>query len=111
MSFKAPPYTGETAGLVDGIQYHQTDRSTRVYWNDPQLARITRLRLLSDPGHPVWDVSYCHGKLKDGTACTVELPFDVVPKGKVSAYIVQEAKKDGVYAKRLGILSAISTLI
>lgn len=101
----------ETAGLENGLAYHQTDRSVRVDWSDKRLARIMRLRLLSDPGYPAWDVSYCHGVLTDGTECTVQLPFDQVPKGKVSAFIVAHAKRDGVYAKRLRILESISTLI
>lgn len=101
----------ETAGLENGLAYHKTDRSTVVDWTDKRLARITRLRLLSDPGYPAWDVSYCHGVLADGTECRVQLPFDQVPKGRVSAFIVDQAKRDGVFAKRLGILSAISTLI
>ena len=43
------------------------ERHGRVYWDDPRLKRITRLRLLSDPGFPLWDVSYCYGVLHDGT--------------------------------------------
>ncbi len=87
-----------------------------VEWTDKRLAKIERLRLLSDPGFPMWDVSYCFGRLKDGTACRVELPFDQLRKkcghtGKsINAQIVEYAQKDGVYAKGLGIFDAISTL-
>lgn len=109
-------YPGETNGLTDGQAYHAVDRSLNVYWHDPRLGRITRLRLLSDPGFPWWDVSYCHGELKDGTPCTVTLPFDQLPKtkhgqGGIQRAIIEHAKKDGVYAKGLGIFDAISTLI
>lgn len=71
---------------------------------------MTRLRLLSDPGHPVWDVSYCHGVNSDGKACEVELPFDQLPKKGMRRAIVWYAKKDGIFAKGLGILDNISTL-
>lgn len=83
----------------------------RVYWTDPKLAKIVRLRLLSDPGYPVWDVSYCHGQLVTGEYVDVELPFDQLNKrASINAQIVDFARKDKVYAVGLGILGAISTL-
>lgn len=86
---------------------------TPVYWNDPQLAKVTRLRLLSDPGFPYWDVSYCYGELKDGTPVRVTLPFSQLNKfgASLSKQIISYAKKDGVYAKGLGILENISRLV
>ena len=103
-------YPNETNGLGAGNDYHKTDRSTVVYWNDPQLARITRLRLLTDPGFPSWDVSYCHGELKDGTPCRVELPFSQLPRRNRSGALISYAKADGVYLKYLGVFDAISEL-
>ena len=82
-----------------------------VEWTDPRLAKIERLRLLSDPGYPEWDVHYCYGRLKDGTAVKVDLPFDRLLKRRtISSQIVEYAQKDKVYAKGLGIFGAISTL-
>lgn len=106
--------TIETNGLVNGQAYHDDHRQNHagtVYWNDKQLARITRLRLLSDPGFPVWDVSYCHGVLKDGRTCDVQMPDNQLPKGKAFwPTLYKYGKEDGVYVK--GILSpgAISKL-
>lgn len=105
--------TIETAGLVDGPAYH--DRHNKecagsFSWNDPRLARVTRLRLLSDPGFPLWDVSYCHGVLKDGRPCEVELPFSQLPKRGWKRAIVEHAKRDRVFAHGLGILGNVSTL-
>lgn len=110
------PYPGETNGLIDANAYHEhhyKDHAGNVDWADDRLAKITRLRLLSDPGFPAWDVSYCHGILKDGRTCEVELPFFQLPKGKgaINKAIIAYAKKDGVYAKGLGIFNSISTLI
>lgn len=79
-------------------------------WDSPELARITRLRLVSDPGFPMWDVSYCHGETVDGRKCRVTLPFIQLPKGGINATIIREARRDGVYAKGLGVFDAISTL-
>lgn len=87
-----------------------------VDWTEPGL-KVTRLRLLSDPGFPMWDVSYCEGEL-NGQPVRVSLPFDQLPKGKdgkgrgrMIGAILEHARRDGVYARGLGILDNISTLI
>ena len=81
-----------------------------VDWTDKRLAKITRLRLLSDPGYPAWDVSYCYGQLRDGSNVHVDLPFRQLPKRGVVAAILKYAKRDKVYAKGLGIFDNISRL-
>ena len=48
------------------------DRLSLVYWTEPGL-RVVRLRLLSDPGYPEWDVSYCHGYVGDEPAAEAGL--------------------------------------
>lgn len=102
----------EVNGLADGQAYHRDRHKdgpvTVVDWTEPGLY-ITRLRLVSDPGHPVWDVSYCHGVL-DGKHVDVELPFSELPKKGTRAAIVDFAKKEGFYAASTGILENISTL-
>ena len=103
----------ETNPLRDPSSYHKEEITESVEWTAPRLGRIVRLRLLSDPGFPLWDVSYCHGILKDGSKVSVELPFDQLRKGgrgSVSKQIIAYAKKDGVYAKGLGVLTAVSSL-
>lgn len=102
--------TVETNPINEDVRAWQNAAEERVQWNDPRLARVTRLRLLSDPGFPFWDLSYCYGKLKTGEPCEVILPFDQLPKGQVKDAILAYAKKDRVYAKGLGILDNISTL-
>lgn len=100
----------ETNGLVNPDDFAEARAGRTVDWTEPGL-KVTRLRLLSDPGFPVWDVSYCYGQLPSGEQVRVSLPFDQIPKGRVSGFIVDQAKRAGVYAKGLGILGAISTLI
>lgn len=103
------PDVGESNGLIDGLSYHAERRGARrVQWDVPGL-RVTRLRLLSDPGFPAWDVSYCHGEL-DGKPVDVELPFSQLPKKRWRRVIVEHAIRDGVNAKRMGILTNVSTL-
>lgn len=108
------PEVGETNGLLDGISYHeerhsQEDGIETVDWDVDGL-EITRLRLLSDPGFPLWDVSYCHGVL-DGRHVDVRLPFSQLPKygkGGYKAELYKEAKATGKFIK--GLFSSVSTL-
>ena len=110
----ANPFPGETNPLpMKGSEYHgQFSRKRSVLWTKPGL-RVTRLRLLSDPGFPWWDVSYCHGQYEeDGETvnCHVILPFSQLPKRGFRGAIVKAAIADGVNAKKMGALDAISTL-
>lgn len=105
----------ETNGLVNGAAYHQAnagrthpDHPDGVDWTHPGL-KVTRLRLLTDPGFPFWDVSYCDGEL-DGYHVRVHLPFSQLKRGNLSRQIIEYAKHGRVYAKGLGILDCISTL-
>jgi hypothetical protein len=41
--------------------------------SDPRLVRIDRIRLLTDPGCPFYDLSYCWGTLRDGRHVRVDL--------------------------------------
>lgn len=97
----------ETNGLGANNKYHQNRNSaTKVNW-DTEGLKITRLRLLSDPGFPFWDVSYCHGIL-NGEDVDVYLPFSQLPKKNMKAALYDEAKKTGKFIN--GLFSAISTL-
>jgi len=102
--------TQETNGLQNGLAYH-AERHEQGYidtvdWTEDGL-EITRLRLLSDPGFPAWDVSYCHGIL-DGKHVDVRLPFSQLPKWGFKKALYKEAKATGKFIK--GLFSAISTL-
>lgn len=108
------PSVGETNGLVNGMAYHNDRYSQEggiatVDWTTPGL-EITRLRFLSDPGFPDWDVSYCNGIL-NGRHVDVRLPFSQLPKfgrGGLKAALYAEAKATGQFIK--GLFSSISTL-
>ena len=100
-TFNINDFTNDFPGFLDSLE-------GSVDWNNKDLVKITRLRLLSDPGHPVWDVSYCFGQLRDGTNVRVDLPFYQLPKRNVIGTILKYAKRDGVYAKGLGIFDNIS---
>jgi hypothetical protein len=100
----------ETNPIEDHRHHQPEPGAERVDWTDPDLARITRLRLLTEPGFPFMDVSYVWGVLKDGSKVLVDVPFDQLPRKGSHREIVLYAEQDGVYAKGLGIFDSISIL-
>ena len=102
----------ETNPISDELKDRMAEANEHVDWTDPRLASIDRLRLLTDAGFPFYDVSYCLGSLKDGTPVRVDLPFSQLRKGKgrITAEILDYAKKDGVFVKGIGIFKSISIL-
>ena len=98
----------ETNGLVDPSSYYSVDRSETVLLEDPRLAQVTRLRLITDPDFPFWDLSYCHGRLHDGTEVRVHLPEWQFRKRDLKAHLLEMCKSVGVYGKGLGIFDALS---
>lgn len=55
---------------------------TRMQVTDPDLARITRVRYISDPGFPMWDFSYANGQDMHGNEVSVIVPAELaqIPK-------------------------------
>ncbi len=81
-----------------------------VSLSDPRLVRIDRLRLLTDPGYPYFDVSYCYGTLQDGRHVRVDIGANQLPRKGLSRALVDLAKEAGVHAKRMGLLDNLSIL-
>jgi hypothetical protein len=103
-------YAYETNNLADtGLESPGPDAET-LDWSDKRLAKITRLRLLSDFDCPFWDVSYCWGELADGTTVRVRVPFWQLGKRTWKTEIINEARHAGVYAKGLGLFDAVSMI-
>ena len=99
--------TAETNGLPSGSDYHEQFAAAQSVPWDIEGLTITRLRLVSDPGHPVWDVSYCHGTL-DGEPVVVDLPFSELPKRGMKRALYKHAQATGRFIK--GLFDGISTL-
>jgi len=104
--------TPNQLGSVEaGREYHQQFNDAKtVRLDDPRLAKVTRLRLLSDPGFPLWDVSYVHGILKDGSKVNIEWPIEMFKK-TWKRDLIRWGKKHGVYVKGLGVFENISALM
>lgn len=102
----------EVNGLAPGEQQRLLDElDGEVDWTEKGL-RIVRLRMLTDPGFPLYDVSYIYGRTADGKLVRVRVPFFQLTKRKWKSEIIEHAKRDGVYAKGLGIFDdgVVSTL-
>ena len=106
-------YPNETNPIEESRHHSPWLRGTdaiTVGWTDRDLSRITRLRLLTEPGFPLYDVSYCWGGLHSGRKVEVRLPFDQLPRKNMRGAIIEAAKQDGVYASGLGVFDALSIL-
>lgn len=97
----------------DQVQEWLSTIEDTVELDDPRLARINRLRLLSDVGFPFWDVSYCYGTLKDGTRVRVNLPVYQFSKRALKKELLDMCREAGVYGKGLGLFDpeTISRLV
>ena len=102
------PQTAEHIEIREAIDHHEP-----VWLGDARLKRIVRLRLISDPGYPMWDLSYCYGQLKDGTYVRVELPWFQFRKKRLYGDLIEMCKSIEVYGKGLGLFEpdVISTLV
>lgn len=95
----------ETNGLVNAQEeINKVDFSRNVWLDDPDLVRVTRLRLISDPGFPVWDLSYAWGEMKDGSVVHLRFPVNQFSKRHLKADLIDMARSMGVFAKGLGLL-------
>jgi hypothetical protein len=93
----------ESNPITDEIRTIRDEISETVEFNDPRLNRIVRLRLVSDPGFPVWDLSYCYGVLTNGDYVRVELPWYQFSKRNLQRDLITMCKESGVYGKGLGL--------
>jgi hypothetical protein len=67
----------------------------------PDLVKVVRLRLLTEPGYPYVDVSYCYGILRDGTHVRVQMPSMAMPR-RWREWLVTWGREHHVFVKRLG---------
>lgn len=93
----------ETNSLTEEQKLLQQAAAEVVDLADKRLARITRLRLVTDRDFPMWDLSYCFGTLKDGSAVRVRLPLSQFPKTGLNQSLVEMCRSVNVYGKGLGI--------
>ena len=95
------PITAEIHAMREAI-----DHKDPVDLTDLRLARIVRLRLVSDPGFSYYDVSYCYGELRNGEPVRVDLPAYQFSKKNLNGELIAMCKAAKVYGKGLGLFDA-----
>jgi hypothetical protein len=121
MAFATSPQShspSETNNLRDvGMADWLPAGARTVDWTDIKLYKIKRIRFLSEPGFPCWDLSYCWGEMNNGERVRVRCtPLNQLKKGQkygIKGAIVIAARAANLNAKRLGLFDpeVISTLI
>lgn len=84
---------------------HETvDFSVHCTLGDPRVKRVLRLRMLTEPGYPYFDISYCYAELKDGTQVRLAGVPAQVGRKTIKRDLIAWAREEGAYAKGLGLL-------
>lgn len=100
----------ETNGMNSDIQALRESvhaSNLTVDLADKRLVRITRLRLVTDRDFPMWDLSYCYGRLADGTDVAVRLPEWQFPKSNLNGALIAMCKRAGRFGKGMGIFDPL----
>lgn len=84
--------------------HENVDFTIHCTLGDPRLERITRLRLLTEPGYPYFDVSYVYGVLKDGTHVRIAGAPMHLGRKTLKRDLIDWAREEKAYAKGLGLL-------
>ena len=84
--------------------HENVDYSIDTYLGDPEIARVVRLRLLTEPGYPYYDVSYCYVQMKDGRYARLGGHIPTLSKRFLKRDLIEWAREAKVYAKGLGLL-------
>lgn len=93
----------ETNPLWASEVTHETVTES-VRLGDSRLERVVRLRLLTEPGYPYFDISYIYGVLKDGTHVRIDVHPGCLGRKTIKRDLITWAREEGAYAKGLGLL-------
>lgn len=85
--------------------HENVDYSIHIELGDPQVKRVVRLRLLTEPGYPYMDISYVYVQMRDGRYARLSgnVPMSI-SRRKPKADLIAWAREEGVNAKALGLL-------
>lgn len=100
----------QTNGLVDGAAYHDLVDYSR-FFSLKEVAdakgKITRVRILTERTYSgtLCDVSYIHASLPSGEIVNVQVRLNnLCPLRSLKGEMIEWAKREGVFAKGLGLL-------
>ena len=84
--------------------HENVDYSIHCTLGDARLKRVVRLRLLTEPGYPYFDVSYVYGQLHDGTYVRLSGAPTQLGRKTLKRDLIHWAREEGAWAKGLGLL-------
>lgn len=84
--------------------HENVDYDVFVTLGSPEVKRVVRLRLLTEPGYPYYDISYVYVELKDGRYARLSNAPMHLPRRNTKAALIAWAKEEKAYAKGLGLL-------
>lgn len=84
--------------------HENVDFDIYVTLGSPEVKRVVRLRLLTEPGYPYYDISYCYVQLKDGRYARLSNTPGMLPRKALKKALIDWAREEGAYAKGLGLL-------
>lgn len=93
----------ETNPLWMSEATHEDITEWNVALGDPRVKRVVRLRLLTEPGYPYYDISYCYAQLKTGEYVRLQSPMHL-RRSKIKGDLIAWAREEKVNAKALGLL-------
>lgn len=91
--------------------YHEREMQSMCFNELTKKDKIVleRLRLITDPWLPYYDVSYCHCLVNGQQTDIVGFPSEIPKRGK-ERYLVDICKRNGIYIKDITNSAKISTL-
>lgn len=76
---------------IDEYDHNHLQATETVDYTDPRLVRVTRVRYISDPGFPAWDLSYAYGFLDTGEYVRIRVPSEAyqLPKKRAASALIR----------------------
>lgn len=99
-------YVNETNPIAEGYYGKPAARTITLSELQSEGGKVTRVRILTERTErgTLADVSYVHGEIH-GVRFNVQLALDLlVPMNRLKGSLIDWAKREGVYAKGLGLL-------
>lgn len=104
----ARDYGVQESGMPVGHEYHsQVQDELTLGEVAARKGRVTRVRVLTERvfGSYLFDTSYVHATLPDGTIVRVRVEVEnLIPRNRYKGALIDWAKREGVYAKGIGLL-------
>lgn len=84
---------------LPGANYHDIERETVSWYDLKKSDRLIaeRIRILTDPGFPWFDISYFHLWINGKPSEIRDFPVDQLPRRTYKKILIEECKKQGIF--------------